>query len=260
MVATTVVTLVSTGLPEGPDAFMTGFNAETDYDAPGAAKDRLFPKVPEVDPLQRLYEPDGLAARWSEADDRAFMAGFDEDAGGHFGSGKNIYPWQWKVETPGETGELAVPYSQRGIPIEERLIGYQEELMMESDYISRGTGEIQRQDLAVLTTETGVEYTMLEIGGKTYLVRGAVKGTTIPKKLIDLLVENQGTLECHSHPYIGDLSPSETDMEVMKMLPWQKSSVIIDPTQRMMRFDSHGAIGEELDSGRNRDYYDFMDW
>ena len=78
MVATTVVTLVSTGLLEGPDAFMTGFNAETDYDAPGAAKDRLFPKVPEVDPLQRLYEPDGLAVRWSEADDRAFMAGFDE--------------------------------------------------------------------------------------------------------------------------------------------------------------------------------------
>ena len=82
MVATTVVTLVSTGLLEGPDAFMTGFNAETDYDAPGAAKDRLFPKVSEVDPLQRLYEPQGLAARWSEADDRAFMAGFDENVQG----------------------------------------------------------------------------------------------------------------------------------------------------------------------------------
>jgi hypothetical protein len=35
--------------------------------------------VPEVDPLQRLYEPDGLAARWSEADDRAFMAGMEAE-------------------------------------------------------------------------------------------------------------------------------------------------------------------------------------
>ena len=145
------------------------------------------------------------------------------------------------LATPGNPGEKAVPYSERGIEIEKRLQEYLKVLKANSDYIERPAGEFKKQDLAILTTETGVEYTSLTIGNKSYLIRGAEKYTSIPDELYDRLMENKGTLDCHSHPRIGDLRPSKEDQKFMKSLTWQEKSVIIDPTQDSVVFTEYGA-------------------
>ena len=36
--------------------------------------------------------------------------------------------------------------------------------------------------------------------------------------------------------------PSESDKELMKLLTWQKESIIIDPTQKAVRFTKDGII------------------
>ena len=145
------------------------------------------------------------------------------------------------LATPGNPGEKAVPYSERGIKIEERLQDYLKDLHANSDYIERPAGEFKMQDLAVLTTETGVEYTSITIGGKSYLIRGSTRETAIPQELYDKLIKEHGTLDCHSHPHIGDLRPSKEDQKFLKSLTWQEKSVIIDPTQDSVVFTEYGA-------------------
>jgi len=161
-----------------------------------------------------------------------------------------------KLKTPGNYGEKAIPYSERGIEIEERIAAYLDSLKQDGDFIERPAGELQKQDLAILTTETGVEHSMLTISGKTYLIRGAEKQTTIPEKMVRMLMEHRGTLDCHSHPFIGDLIPSKSDKELMKKLTWQEESVIIDPTQTVAVYTSEGVkyISDEKPS-RTEAYY-----
>lgn len=136
-----------------------------------------------------------------------------------------------EIATPGNLGEKAVPYSKRGIVIEDRVNQYMQSLRQNSDFIETPPGEIKLQDLAILSTETGVEYSLLTISEKNYLVRGSEKKTTIPETLVQMLIDNIGTLDCHSHPYIGDLIPSDSDKDFLKQLMWQRESVIIDPIQ-----------------------------
>lgn len=156
------------------------------------------------------------------------------------------------LRTPGEIGEKAEPYSKRGIEVDSRLKKYMNKLSSEGEYISDVAGAFKLQDLAILTTETGVEYTSLTIGKKSYLIRGLEKSTTIPRELRDALIKNHGTLDCHSHPFIGDLIPSEADKDFLKLLTWQKESVIIDPTQNAVKFTANG-IAEPFHVQSERD-------
>ena len=163
------------------------------------------------------------------------------------------------LESPGNTGEKAIPYSKRGIELDERIKGYMKDLTQSGQYVSAKAGSYSAEDLAVLTTETGVEYTLLTIGGKSYMIRGMENGTTIPQELFDELIKNKGTLDYHTHPYVGDLVPSKSDLEMLKLLPWQEESGIIEPGQRAIRFDRNGVIGEMTASEkRDEDYYSFM--
>ena len=161
----------------------------------------------------------------------------------------------------GNMGEKAKPYSQRGIQIEHRLRGYLNKLQGDGDYITVPTGEIRNRDLAVLTTETGVEFTLVNVAGKTFLIRGGENFTTIPQEILDLVIDRRGSIECHSHPYIGDIVPSDADKRMMELLTWVKESTIIDPTEKTARFNSLGVIdtGTEA-SDRNEDYYRDMIW
>lgn len=204
-------------------------------------------------------------ARWALDEDelqklKARAAYFKLDKTKEFEGFKGRFLHAAKVlETPAETGQLAIPYSKRGIEIEKRLQGYLKELNEDGEYIERQVGEIKIQDLAVLTTETGVEYTLLNIGSKSILIRGERNRTTIKQELVDLLVKNKGTLECHSHPYVGDLIPSEADRKFLKLLPWQEESVIIEPGQETMRYNLMGTLGSlETKEKRDNDYYAFM--
>ena len=163
------------------------------------------------------------------------------------------------LETPSETGQLATPYSQRGVKIEERLQEYLNELHADGDYIVRPAGEIKYQDLAILTTESGVEYTTMTIGKRSYLIRGAENRTTIKQELLDMLVKNKGTLDCHSHPYVGDLVPSASDKKFLELLPWQEESAIIEPGQNAIRFNHKGVTGSlRIEDKRDDNYYQFM--
>ena len=175
---------------------------------------------------------------------------FFEATGRHFDGSATL-------QTPGNVGEKAVPYSERGIEIEPRLQEYAERLTKDGEYIAASAGTFNHTDLAILTAETGVEYTSLTIGGKSYLIRGADRGTTIPKKLVDEILANNGTIDCHSHPFIGDLKPSEADMNLMKLLTWQDESIIIDPTQKAAKFTAYG-IKETfgVENSHEADYYD----
>ena len=165
------------------------------------------------------------------------------------------------LRTPGGNGEKAIPYSERGIEIEPRLMQYLENLHKDGDYISRKKGEVQYRDLAILTTETGAEYTSVTIGEDTYLIRGDSLCTTIPQEMLDLIISQQGSIDCHSHPFIGDLIPSEADMKMMEKLTWMNESTIIDPTQRVAKYNKNGliSIDEEYDS-RDENYYLNMIW
>ena len=98
---------------------------------------------------------------------------------------------------------------------------------------------------------------MLTIGGKSYIIRGNDRGTSIPDDLVKSLYDKQGDFVCHSHPYIGDLNPSKSDLEFMKSLTWQKDSIIMDPTGDMIIFDQYGVKEKNhIQPKRNENYYD----
>jgi len=161
------------------------------------------------------------------------------------------------LESPGETGEKAIPYSERGIEIEPRIKEYMEKLTLEGVYISDKAGSYNMEDLQILTAETGMEYTLLTIDDKSYLIRGGERGTPIPDELAETLYNKQGDFVCHTHPYIGDLNPSKSDLEFMKSLTWQQESIIIDPSGEMVVFDKNGVKEKKnVSSMRNQSYYD----
>ena len=160
------------------------------------------------------------------------------------------------LESPGNIGEKAIPYSERGIKLDERIKGYMKGLTKAGQYVSSKAGTYTTEDMAILTTETGVEYTLLTIGGKSYMIRGTENGTTIPDELYEALVKNKGTLDYHTHPYIGDIIPSKSDREVLKTLNWQEKSGIIDPRGNVVEFDADGNIERENNGPqRNEDFY-----
>ena len=137
--------------------------------------------------------------------------------------------------------------------------GYKERLLSNGDYISDQVGTYQPQDLAALTTETGVEYTLITIGGESHLIRGGERYTGISNELYRKLLDGQGTLDCHSHPFIGDLVPSKEDRWFLGKLTWQKDSIIIDPTQRAARYTEYGVYETfDLNTPRDENYYDDM--
>ena len=204
-------------------------------------------------------------ARWALGDDeletlkkRAEYFGLDKSK--QFDDFKRKYTYGSKIlQTPGNDGEKAIPYSERGIDIEERVKKYAERLTKNGEYISEATGSFKNQDLAILTTETGVEYTSLTIGDKSFLIRGLERSTTIPGELLDELLREKGTLDCHSHPFVGDLIPSESDKDFLRLLTWQKESLIIDPTQNAVKFTADGSVEIfNVENIRDDDYYDSL--
>lgn len=157
-----------------------------------------------------------------------------------------------KVNAPGESGEKAVPYSERGIAIPKRNAEMMEQLKKAGDVIHAASGSYSPADLAMLSHETGVEYTAVTVGDTSYLIRGEEKATKIPSWLTYLIETNHGTVDAHSHPFINDLSPSLGDKKMMGSLPWQEKSVIVDPTGKAADFTAEGAteaytVGQQHD-------------
>lgn len=146
------------------------------------------------------------------------------------------------IATDASRGEKAIPYSERGIEIEERLRTYLEKLPEDGKYIKGKPDEFNLWDLPTLTTEAGAEFSIFDFGDRSYLVRGAERSTTISKELEDMIFEEKGRWRGHSHPFIGDLSPSRGDKKTLSKLIWQDESVIIDPTGRAAIFNAKGIL------------------
>lgn len=160
------------------------------------------------------------------------------------------------LNSPGDVGEKAIPYSQRGIDIGDRLQGYIKDMPTAGKYITGEKGTFSMRDLAVLTAETGVEYTLIDISGKSVLLRGDELSTVIPDAIFNRMKAEHGTLECHSHPFIGDLAPSSADKDLLEKLKWQEYSAIIDPTESAVKYSKDGVIGHfEIEAQRAEDYY-----
>lgn len=150
----------------------------------------------------------------------------------------------YTLKSPGNIGEKATPYSERGIEIEPRLQECLNSLKKNGDYISVEEGTFTLQDLAILTTETGVEFTLITTSKKSHLIRGTERGTLIPQNLLDDMIEHHGVLNGHSHPFIGDLIPSAEDQSLLAQLPWQEESAITDPYQDVAWFTKSGTKGK----------------
>lgn len=152
-------------------------------------------------------------------------------------------------------------YSSLGIEIPEEVSGYLKKL--ESvDYIEGEKCSFPISILPIMSREEDVEFAVVSIQEKSYLVKGNKDGTTIPDELAKLLISNKGTIDYHSHPFTNDLIPSLRDCESLKRLPWQNESYLITENGKVTIFNQYGIIETGLNStavdNRNRSEIELM--
>ncbi|MDO5479918.1 MAG: hypothetical protein Q4G23_12235 [Clostridia bacterium] len=51
-----------------------------------------------------------------------------------------------------------------------------------------------------------------------------------------------GTLNCHSHPYVGDLKVSKSDLRLAKEMYWQNEFYVISPDGKYAVYNKYGII------------------
>lgn len=143
------------------------------------------------------------------------------------------------INTGYGSGELAKPYSSDLIPSE--INNYIEQL---SDYGS--CTEVDKalnfSDISLMSRQTGTEFASVTIGDKHYLIKGDEKGTPISGKLFEEMRANEGKLNCHSHPYIGDLKVSKSDLKLAKEMYWQDKFYVISPDGQYAVYNKYGII------------------
>lgn len=155
------------------------------------------------------------------------------------------------MATPSDSGVKPETYASRGISISERHLSMMEQLSRNGSFIVGEKGSFSTEDIAILSHETGVEYTIFTIGDKSYLLRGDEQSTSIPSELSYLLQDQKGTVDAHSHPFVGDMVPSMADKDMMTILPWQDKSVIVDPTGQGIYFTKDGATEAFMHDRKN---------
>lgn len=96
------------------------------------------------------------------------------------------------------------------------------------------------KDLSLLSRQTGVEFAAVTVNGKNILIRGTSSATIIPPTLFEELEKHKGVLNYHSHPYIGDIIPSEADLSVAKMMHWQDEFEIVSVDGKVSAYTKDG--------------------
>ncbi len=56
------------------------------------------------------------------------------------------------------------------------------------------------------------------------------------------MIRNKGILNCHSHPYIGDLQPSKSDLWLAQILSHQEEFEIITPDNMRAVYTKYGIV------------------
>ena len=101
---------------------------------------------------------------------------------------------------------------------------------------------LSHKEISILSRQTGVEFASVTIGGENILIRGNETSTSISKEIFDEMKKTRGILDCHSHPYIGDVRPSNADLKVAKQIDWQDKFTIISVDGKVSVYTENGVI------------------
>lgn len=149
------------------------------------------------------------------------------------------------IATSRTNGQYPLTYAERGIELPENIKKILPKLRTAGEYISAPAGTFSLNDLRILSTETKTEFAKFIIGGKDYLLNiGALSGN-IPDNIIKLLEKEGGIFEAHSHPFIGDIMPSESDIKAFNLLSaitGQNYSQIVSPDGLLSKYNCYGTI------------------
>ena len=154
---------------------------------------------------------------------------------------------QIKLNTIFNSGDKLPSYTSLGIGIPENVSEYLKRLENEQ-YIVGKKGDFPISILPIMSREKDVEFAVISILDKSYLIRGTETETIIPDNLVDELIKHKGTLDYHSHPFSNDIIPSNGDCNTMSILIWQTESYIISENNKVAIFNSKGIIETGLSS------------
>ena len=141
------------------------------------------------------------------------------------------------LKTENNVGELAKPYPKENLPKE--IVEWIRELPRYKDSIEISSAPSYEQ-ISLLSRQEGVEFASITTGNRNIIIRGDASGTPISKDLLEDMIQNKGILNCHSHPYIGDLQPSKSDLWLAQILSHQEEFEIITPDNMRAVYTKHG--------------------
>ncbi|MBQ0112980.1 MAG: hypothetical protein KBT03_07610 [Bacteroidales bacterium] len=146
-----------------------------------------------------------------------------------------------KLQTPSIYGDKLKSFSERGIPLPDNIKNDIKQLE-KSAYIEGTKGDFTIQDISVLSREYDVEFAVINVKSKSYLIKGSEFQTKIPQEILQEMMENKGTIEYHSHPFANDIVPSKADRTALKKLKWQENSKIIDESGHICTYSKDGIV------------------
>lgn len=143
------------------------------------------------------------------------------------------------LKTENNVGELAKPYPKENLPKE--VVEWIRKLPQYKDAIEISSTPSYEQ-ISLLSRQEGVEFASITIGNRNIIIRGDTRGTPISKELLEDMLRNKGVLNCHSHPYIGDLQPSKSDLWLAQILSHQEEFEIITPDNMRAVYTKYGIV------------------
>ncbi|MBQ9986045.1 MAG: hypothetical protein IJP38_07020, partial [Oscillospiraceae bacterium] len=143
----------------------------------------------------------------------------------------------FSLKTAGNAGELATPYSADKIPDEVKR--YLSDLTQYGDSIDVDLTP-SFENISLMARQEAAEFASVTIGNRNIIIRGDINGTYISEELLEDMIKNKGILNCHSHPYIGDLQPSESDLWLAEVLNHQETFRIVTPDGMQAVYTAHG--------------------
>lgn len=143
------------------------------------------------------------------------------------------------LDTARASGDKLSPLKPEYVP--ENIKEYLNSLQEDGDSLTLDSRPTIK-DLSLLSRQTGVEFAALSVNGKNILIRGNSSATTISSTLFEELEKHKGTLNYHSHPFIGDIIPSKADLSVAKMMYWQDKFKIVSVDGITSLYNKNGII------------------
>ena len=99
--------------------------------------------------------------------------------------------------------------------------------------------DVSLDDLAALSAKAKCEFALFNKGKNSIILRGNYRSCNIGKTLSEEVIDNKWEWVGHSHPTITQLSPSEADIDALKVFTWQKKSSIIDLKGNVITFTAN---------------------